>query len=93
MCMVYGVKSNVLSWFKCYLSDRTQLVKCDTSVSKSRPVKVGVPQGTVLGPMLFTIFINDFPTCLRKSQGNMFADDTICYAQGSTTEEFKVTYR
>ncbi len=67
----YGVKGNVLSCLKSYLSDRTQLVKCDTSVSKSLPVIVDVP----------SIFVNDFPTCLRESQGNMFADDIVCYAQ------------
>ncbi len=52
----YVVKSNVLSWFKSYLSDRTQLVKCDTSVSKSLPVEVCVPQGTVLGPVIFYFY-------------------------------------
>ncbi len=88
----YGIKENEILWFKSYLSDRTQFVRCESSISTSRAVRGGVPQGTVLGPLLFMIFVNDFPNSLRSSQDNMFADDTICYAQGTTTTKEEVQH-
>ena len=72
----------MLAWTKDFLSDRTQKVKVGDAESKSSPVISGIPQGSVLGPTLFTIFINDLPECV-ESACKVFADDTKIY--NSTT--------
>ena len=57
--------------------------------STKRSVPVGVPQGTVLGPLLFLIYINDITECLKNTQASLFADDTMVYCSGSTRNELQ----
>jgi hypothetical protein len=64
-----------------FLSDRTQTVVIDGVTSNTVPVTSGVPQGTVLGPILFLIYINDFPESLTHSKLRLFADDSIIYKE------------
>lgn len=66
-----------------YLSDRRQLVYFNGSFSKVRVVEQGVPQGSCLGPLLYTIFTNDLPTVLDKASISMFADDSTVYLAGT----------
>jgi hypothetical protein len=73
-----GIRGNFHTWIKKYLDCRTQCVSINGTLSDWSPVTSGVPQGSVLGPMLFLIFINDIPECVR-SFCNLFADDLkIC---------------
>ena len=84
---LYHFHNSSLEWFKSYLEDRSQKVAISGMLSKSRNISIGVPQGSVLGPLLFIIFINDLPLCTHHSTTNMFADDSTLTATGKTTDE------
>ena len=77
----YGVDPITLSWIANFLKDRTQAVVLDGESSTPVPVTSGVPQGTVLGPILFLVYINDLPECITYSKVRLFADDCILYRQ------------
>ena len=72
----YGIRGFVYNWFKSYLSNRKQYVNINNSNSCIRILTHGVPQGSVLGPLLFLIFINDFPSCNSFFKFTLFADDS-----------------
>ena len=71
----YGICGTTLQWIRDFLSDRTQQVIVDGRVSSEAPVTSGVPQGSVLGPLLFLIYINYLPLCTKNSTVRLFADD------------------
>ena len=83
----YGVRGNVLQWFKSYLYDRAQYVSINGTSSTPLRVTSGVPQGSVLGPLLFLIFINDMPNASKKLKFYLFADDTSIYYESETLNE------
>ena len=86
----YGIRGKLLEWIKSFLSGRTQYVALNGIHSYKSEVKSGVPQGTVLGPLLFLIFINDINRCIKDSLISAFADDTrIKKAISSTTDVHK----
>ena len=72
----YGVGSNSSNWFKSYLDNRTQECFVNGSLSDSQPLSCGIPQGAILGRLLFILYINDLSNCLVKSHPRMYADDT-----------------
>ena len=74
----YGVRGNTFDWIRAFLTHRTQQVTVEGATSDSVEVLSGVPQGTVLGPLLFLVFINDVPDCVQ-SKIRLFADDCILY--------------
>jgi hypothetical protein len=72
----YGVRDNSLEWFRNYLTNRNQCVSANGAESKRLEINCGVPQGSILGPLLFIIYINDMHSALKKSIVHHFADDT-----------------
>ena len=70
----YGIRGNALFWIRAFPGDRSQTVVLEGEESGSVPVTSGVPKGSVLGPILFLVYINDLPDELR-----LFADDTAVY--------------
>jgi hypothetical protein len=74
----YGIEGNLCSWIRTFLTNRQQRVVLDGTPSSYLPVHSGVPQGTVLGPVLFLLFINDIADNI-KSNIRLFADDCLLY--------------
>ena len=72
----YGIRGTVHNWFKSYLTGRTQQVKFNATTSNIKPITSSVPQGSNLGPLLFIVYVNDFPNCLAFGNSLSFADDT-----------------
>ena len=76
----YKVSDRLLNWFKCYLSNRSQVVKVDNSFLSELQVSCGIPQESILGPLLFTIFTADLPSVLSSNcRFHLYADDTQIY--------------
>jgi len=76
----YGIEGVPLQWFKDYLLNRSQITSLNGTLSRKEFIKTGVPQGSILGPLLFILYVNDLPGCLMSSKVNMYADDTAFYA-------------
>ena len=74
----YGIRGSTHKWISSWLSERSQKVVLDGQASDPVPVLSGVPQGSILGPVLFLIFINDLPENIRSSVC-LFADDCVLY--------------
>ena len=71
-----GFDQAAIRWFHSYLSGRTQRCDVNGKLSTARDLRCSVPQGCILGPLLFLIYINDLPKCLRTAAPRIFADDT-----------------
>jgi retron-type reverse transcriptase len=73
----YGIRDNALLWFKSYLSNRSQQVLCNGKLSKFLRIDSGVPQGSILGPLLFLIFINDLPNSSSVFIENLLVKESL----------------
>ena len=89
----YGVTGLALDWIKAFLSNRKQTVVIDGVCSDPCSVTSGVPQGSVLGPILFLLYINDMPAILKTSKVKIFADDAkvyLCYRREDTLQSSRL---
>jgi hypothetical protein len=85
--MCYGFTPSAIMWIKSYLSNRTQRVFFNGSLSNIIQLESGIPQGSCLGPLLFSIFTNDLLLALSKASVSMYADDsTLCTSATTATE-------
>ena len=73
---IYGVCPSAVAWFKSYLSERKQFITLGKVKSEQLTVKQGVPKGSILGPELFLLFVNDMPLHVHKSTMEIYADDS-----------------
>jgi hypothetical protein len=85
----YGITRSELQWFQNYLSDRSQCVQYKDSLSQPMPVSTGVPQGSVLGPLLFNIYINDLPFVVKNCKVGLYADDTALFFSAKNSLEIQ----
>ena len=80
---IYGVRGTVLKWFESYLSNRKQYTVLPDYESELDSITYGVPQGSVLGPLLFLIYVNDIQNAISEAKIKLFADDTNLFFHNS----------
>ena len=78
----YGIRGCALSWFKIYPANRKQFVTYNGVSSTTKNIRCGVPQGSILGPLLFLIYINDLYSACKDTTAILFADDTNLFKSG-----------
>ena len=83
----FGISGNELLWFESYLTNREQQCAANGILSSVGKLKCGVPQGSILGPLLFLLYINDLPQCLQKTTPGLYADDTEIYASSHNVND------
>ena len=86
---LYGIKGQALNLLRSYLSNRHQKCQVGNSVSSEHLIKCGVPQGSILGPLVFLLYINDLPECLKSTRPRLFADDTNLTASGPSITDIE----
>ena len=85
----YGIRGSALAWFESYLADRQQYVTCNGVKSSCKTIKCGVPQGSILGPLLFLLYINDLANICKHTLPVLFADDTNLFNSGKDLTELQ----
>lgn len=83
----YGIRGTELKWFESYLTGRKQITKVNNVQSNATNIEYGVPQGSILGALLFIIYINDLPNMLNKCEIILYADDTLIFAEGQSNQQ------
>ena len=72
---------------RSYLANRIQICRVNGQISNNEPINCGVPQGSCHGPLLFLVYINDLPKCLKHSHASMYVDDTSIYFASNSISE------
>ena len=85
----YGIIGHAHDMVKSYLTNRTQCVQIDETRSGFLPLEIGVPQGSILGPLLFILYINDFPSAFDHVTTYVYADDTAIFVEGNSEVELQ----
>ena len=83
----YGITGKLLNWMESYLNNRIQRVVINGSTSQWLPVKAGVPQGSILGPLMFLLYINDLPKVVENSSIAMYADDAKIFIESKSIND------
>ena len=83
----YGIRGNILQWLKSYLNNRKQYVYINETKSEVRSISCGIPQGSVFGPLLFILYVNDLSTASHNLFSILFADDTSVFMKGESINE------
>ena len=83
----YGIRGIALDWFSSYLTNRSQTVIYNEHESEKKETLCGVPQGSILGPLLFLLYINDLPSVSSLIMPILFADDTNLFCNGPNLNE------
>ena len=86
---IYRIKGQTLSLLNSYLSNRSQKCHIKGFLSSEKTIRCGVPQGSILGPLLFLLYINDLLQCSSKTKPRLFADDTNLTASGVSVTNFE----
>ena len=87
-----GLSDSCVTWFRSYLTNRAFFVSLDNTLSEAGNINCGVPQGSILGPLLFLLYINDVPNALSKSNTYLYADDTGIFYQHKDIAEIEGVY-
>ena len=88
----YGLRGTVLQWFESYLSNRERVVKISNVLSEKKYISWGVPQGSILGPILFLLHIHDIKNSSLILKFFLFADDTSTLLINKNIKEIEKTY-
>ena len=84
---LYGFNEHTLNWFENYLSNRKQMTCLNGYMSDKKTVTCGVPQGSLLGPLLFSLYVNDLPSIIKHSELSLYADDTCIFYSSKNAED------